>query len=120
MDDEQSILALLTAALRRLGFECRTTRHGDEAIEATQEAAAEGRPFALAIIDLTIPGGMGGVDAAAALGELAPQMILIASSGYAQNPALIEFDRFGFHDVLVKPYRIPDLARLLNKHLPQA
>ena len=120
MDDEQSILALLNAALRRLGFECRTTRHGEEAIEVAREALDEGRPFALAIIDLTIPGGMGGVEAAAGLGELAPEMVLVASSGYAQNPALVEFHRFGFHDVLVKPYRIPDLAELLNKHLPPA
>ena len=119
MDDEQSILALLSAALRRLGFEPVTTKNGEEAVSAAETALAEHSPFRLAILDLTIPGGMGGVDTASHLGKMQPDMILIASSGYAQNPALIDFRAFGFDEALVKPYRIPDLSKLLDRLLEE-
>lgn len=115
MDDEQSILALLSAALRRLGFDPVTTTHGEQALAAATDAQQDGQPFKLAILDLTIPGGMGGVETAEHLNSLQPDLILVASSGYAQNPALLDFKAFGFNEVLVKPYRIPDLSKLIDR-----
>ena len=120
MDDEQSILALLSAALRRLGFDPVTTTHGEQALNEALDAQKDGRPFKLAILDLTIPGGMGGVETADNLNELLPDLILVASSGYAQNPALVDFQSFGFDEVLVKPYRIPDLSKLLDRLLSKS
>ncbi|MEM8929985.1 MAG: ATP-binding protein [Acidobacteriota bacterium] len=120
MDDEHSILALLSAALKRLGFEAVTTPDGQAALDACQEALDADDPFQLAILDLTIPGGMGGVDAATALAKIQSDLLLVASSGYARNPALIDYRDHGFHQVLVKPYRIPDLAELLDSLLGPA
>lgn len=120
MDDEHSILALLSAALKRLGFEAVTTTDGEAAIEAAQSARQDGSPFDVAILDLKIPGGMGGIDAAAALRDKEPELLLVASSGYSQNPALVEPRRHGFDEALVKPYRIPDLAKLFDRLLASA
>jgi PAS domain S-box-containing protein len=118
MDDESSILSLLSAALKRLGFDPVPTSDGKAAIEASAAAAAKGQPFDVAILDLTIPGGMGGVEAAGLLRAAYPNMLLVASSGYAQNPVLLNFRDFGFDQVLVKPYRIQDIAQLLAALLP--
>ena len=119
MDDESSILSLLSAALKRLGFDPVPTSDGRAAIEASASAAAAGQPFDVAILDLTIPGGMGGVEAASVLRASYPNMLLVASSGYAQNPVLLNFRDFGFDQVLVKPYRIQDIAQLLAALLPE-
>ncbi len=118
MDDESSILSLLSAALKRLGFDPVPTSDGKAAIEESAKAAQAGAPFDVAILDLTIPGGMGGVEAAGALRAAYPGLLLVASSGYAQNPVLLNFRDFGFDQVLVKPYRIQDIAQLLATLLP--
>ncbi|MCG8458253.1 MAG: ATP-binding protein [Holophagales bacterium] len=117
LDDEHSILALLSAALKRLGFEAVTATDGRVAIEACEAALEAGQPFQLAILDLLIPGGMGGVETAAELARIQPSLLLVASSGYARNPALVDYADYGFHQVLVKPYRISDLASLLDELL---
>ncbi|MEO1087823.1 MAG: ATP-binding protein, partial [Acidobacteriota bacterium] len=117
MDDESSILTLLSAALKRLGFETVATTDGRSALEACQAARDEDSPFHVAILDLTIPGGMGGIEAAAGLRDLQSDLLLVASSGYSQNPALVEPRRHGFDEALVKPYRIPDLAKLFDRML---
>ncbi len=118
MDDESSILSLLSAALKRLGFDPVPTSDGKAAVEASQAATEKDQPFDVAILDLTIPGGMGGVEAASILRAAHPNVLLVASSGYAQNPVLLNFRDFGFDQVLVKPYRIQDIAQLLATLLP--
>ena len=120
MDDESSILSLLSAALKRLGFDPVPTSDGRAAIEACAKAAESGHGFDVAILDLTIPGGMGGVEAASFLRVSHPHLLLVASSGYAQNPVLLNFRDYGFDQVLVKPYRIQDIAQLLATLLPEA
>ena len=119
MDDESSILSLLSAALKRLGFDPVPTSDGKAAIDASAAAAEKGQPFDVAILDLTIPGGMGGVEAASFLRASYPNLLLVASSGYAQNPVLLNFRDYGFDQVLVKPYRIQDIAQLLATLLPE-
>ena len=119
MDDESSILSLLSAALKRLGFDPVPTSDGKAAIDASAAAAEKGQSFDVAILDLTIPGGMGGVEAASFLRASYPNLLLVASSGYAQNPVLLNFRDYGFDQVLVKPYRIQDIAQLLATLLPE-
>lgn len=114
MDDEHSILALLTAALQRLGFEPVTTTSGEAAVSALLEAQEGRKPFDLAILDLIVPQGMGGEETALELRRLQPELLLVASSGYTQSPVLRDYKKYGFDQVLVKPYRIPDLASLLR------
>nr|HQU28424.1 response regulator [Nitrospirales bacterium] len=66
------------------------------------------------LLDLTIPGAMGGKEAIQHLRSLDPQVKAIVTSGYSDDPIMSDYQRYGFHSILVKPYRIMDLAKLLE------
>ena len=110
MDDEQEILAVSGETLRRMGHRVTVARDGDEALVACREALQAGQGFDLAILDLTIPGGMGGREAAERLAALDPALRLIASSGYSNAAVMGDYEAFGFAGVLPKPYRRQELA----------
>jgi len=114
MDDEAFILEVAEAMLKSKGFEAVTVFSGDEALNRVREAIAENRPFVAAILDLTIPGGKGGREITAALREIDPQLKIIASSGYSEDRVMSDPRGFGFDACLGKPYRLSDLAALLN------
>ncbi len=118
MDDEPAVLQLLTKALEKLGYEAQVTASGQDAVQACRVAREEQRPFAAAILDLTVPGGMGGVQALAALRRLAPDLPAVVSSGYSRDPILADYRRHGFQGMLPKPYSIRDLARVLADVVP--
>ncbi len=120
MDDETAILDLARASLRHLGYEVETARHGGEAIEKFQAAAVKGEPFAAVIMDLTVPGGMGGREAMKRLLEIDPAVRAIVSSGYSQDPVMANFRDYGFSGVVEKPYQIKDLARTLDQILHES
>ncbi len=115
MDDEEPIRTVAGRLLVRLGYEFVAVREGDEAVEAFQRARAEGRPFVTAILDLTVPGGVGGERAMRVIREIDPSFRAIVSSGYADEPALAEPERYGFCATLRKPYRFEDLADVLRR-----
>ncbi|MBI5442030.1 MAG: PAS domain-containing protein [Deltaproteobacteria bacterium] len=117
MDDEEAIRELLADVLPQLGYEAEFAADGAEAVELYRKAAEDGRPFDGVVLDLTVPGGMGGKETLERLRALAPGVKAIASSGYAADPILSEPARFGFADVIAKPYRIADLARVLSRVL---
>jgi CheY-like chemotaxis protein len=110
MDDQPYVLEVADAALTELGYIVETVSGGAEAVSAFQRAQAEARPFDLAILDLTIAGGMGGVETLARLRDLAPEIRAIASSGYASDAVLADPEAFGFNGTLAKPYTIAELA----------
>lgn len=66
-------------------------------------------------MDLTIPGGMGGKEAARCILEVDPGARLIVSSGYSNDPVMAEYASFGFRATLVKPYSATELARVLSE-----
>jgi two-component system cell cycle sensor histidine kinase/response regulator CckA len=68
-------------------------------------------------MDLTIPGKMGGLEAAQRILEIDREARLIVSSGYSNDPVMANFRAYGFIDFLVKPYRIDDLSQALNRVL---
>jgi two-component system, cell cycle sensor histidine kinase and response regulator CckA len=117
MDDEESILQSTGMLLRRLGYIVETTRNGNEAVERYREALKKSEPFDLCIMDLTVPGGMGGLEAREKIAELDPDVRAIVSSGYSDDPIMSEFTRYGFIGVLVKPYYFNELARKLHEIL---
>ena len=82
-----------------------------------REARAQGHPFDVVIMDLTIPGAMGGEQAVARLLEMDPTARAIVSSGYASGPAIRDFARFGFRAAISKPYTIEELSRVLGQVL---
>ncbi len=75
-----------------------------EAVELYEEAMRTGESFDAVILDLTVPGGMGGKEAIGKLREIDPDIIAIVSSGYSGDPVMSNFREYGFSDVIVKPY----------------
>lgn len=114
MDDDAQIRQLTTVCLKRLGYEVEVAADGAEAIARYRDEGRAGRPFAVVLMDLTVPGGMGGCEAIARLRELDPGVRAIVSSGYSNDPVLARHRDYGFLGVIHKPYRLADLGRALE------
>lgn len=115
MDDQEPICRVLAAMLTRLGYEVECASNGREAIEKYQHATSLGRGFDAVLLDLTVVGGMGGKEAAAELRRLDPSARLIVSSGYADVPIMAEYRRYGFNDVIRKPWTIRELSAVFTR-----
>jgi PAS domain S-box-containing protein len=115
VDDEAPIRKFLSIMLQKFGYETETANDGGEAIERYTIAKSGGTPFDAVIMDLTIPNGMGGCEAARRLRELDPKVKAIASSGYSFDPVMANFRDYGFCGVIPKPYRPEDLNRILKE-----
>ena len=101
--------------MKRLGYEVALAKDGTEGIELYKKLTEENRPFDVVIVDLTIPGGMGGRQAIKELLKADPGAKAIVSSGYSDDPVMSRFKEYGFRDVLAKPYKIGDLAKTIEK-----
>ncbi len=115
MDDEQIIRDLLQEMLRRLGYEAAFAREGAEAIALYRQARESGTPFDLVVMDLTVPGGMGGKEAILHLREIDPEVKAIVSSGYSNDPLAAAFLKYGFSDFIAKPFKLDDLGKVLKR-----
>lgn len=113
MDDDATVREMLRACLARLGHEAQFAAEGREALVAYEAAMRQGQPFDVVILDLTIPGGMGGREAIGALLRLDPRVRAIVSSGYCDDAVLARYQEHGFCSVLPKPYGTRDLQRIL-------
>jgi CheY-like chemotaxis protein len=114
VDDEEVIRNVVKGMLEALGHVVTSACDGAEAIDAYRAAAEAGRPFDMIIMDLTIPGGMGGVEATRQLLEYDKNAMVIVSSGYANEPVLANYREYGFAGIISKPYLIKDLKNLLQ------
>lgn len=112
MDDEAVIRTLALRLLKRIGYEVHVANDGAEAIKLYREA---NEPFDAVIMDLTIPGGMGGKEAIKKLLEIDPDVKAVVSSGYSNDPIMANFSRYGFKSVIAKPYNIRRLSEVLQK-----
>jgi two-component system cell cycle sensor histidine kinase/response regulator CckA len=101
--------------LSRLGYEVEWVPGGRRAIKAYQDAMAAGRSFDAVIMDLTVPGGMGGKEAVAHILELDPRARVIVSSGYSSDPVMANCRDYGFKGVIAKPYTFREIAYLLKQ-----
>ena len=101
--------------MKNIKYEVEAARDGAEAIELYKKAFDSTKSFDAIIMDLTIPGGMGGKEAVKKLLEIDPKAKAIVSSGYANDPILSDFKEYGFRDVLNKPYEIDELNEILQK-----
>jgi signal transduction histidine kinase len=115
MDDEEPIRQLIKMALCMNKHEVVLTGDGDAFLAAHAAAKAAGRPFDMAVLDLTIPGGMGGKEAIRLLRERDREIRAIVSSGYSNDPVMSQCAEYGFDAVLPKPYTISDLLRLVQQ-----
>jgi PAS domain S-box-containing protein len=114
MDDEETIRTLAVSLLRRLGLDVVAVPDGAEAVKQYRDSREAGSPFQLVIMDLTVPGGMGGLEAMQELRQYDRGVKAIVSSGYSSDPVLANYRIHGFRGVVPKPYRFADLARTIR------
>jgi len=117
MDDEEIVRVLSQAILEQLGYLAVCVENGTQAAEFYRKAQEEGAPFAAVILDLTVPGGVGGKEAVQMLLKIDPQVKAIVCSGYSTDPVLANHRAYGFSAVLSKPYRPHDLNKVLQELL---
>ncbi len=117
MDDDEMVRNSIGETLITIGYETDFAQEGAEAIEKYKKAMKSSRPFDVVIMDLTIPGGMGGEETIKRLREEDPGVIAIVSSGYSGDPVMANFSAYGFRDVLSKPYTPEKLSDTLHKVL---
>jgi CheY-like chemotaxis protein len=117
MDDQEPVRKVLGEMLGRLGYEAEYATDGRQALELYQEAMASSRGFAAVVMDLTIPGGMGGREAVTRLRQLDPAARVVVSSGYSDDPVLADHRAYGFDEMVSKPYRLHDLSLALHRLL---
>ena len=117
MDDEEDIRDITSRILKRLGYESASAADGHDAIRMYMEAKESGAGFDAVIMDLTIPGGMGGKDAIKKILEYDPEAKVIVASGYSNDPTVSDFRKFGFSGYIVKPYDLEEFKILLHNVL---
>jgi PAS domain S-box-containing protein len=115
MDDEDIIRKMLKNMLTLAGYQVEVSSDGREALVKYVDAKKAGDGFDAVIMDLTIPGGMGGQEAVKKLLEIDPGATVIVSSGYATDPIMSEFKKYGFKAVIAKPYSVKQLQDTLSE-----
>ena len=114
MDDEEVLRNVVGSMLKTLGYEVDFAKDGEEAIEFFGKAKRSRDPYDLLIMDLTVPGAMGGKQAIQKLVKIDPAVKAIVSSGYSNNPVMEDFKKYGFRGVLPKPYNLESLRSAIR------
>ena len=114
MDDDVDLQEVYADVLQELGYEAEIVADGQAAIEAERAAAVRGRGFHVAVLDLTVPGGMGGREAVTALKRQNPDLRAIVASGYSSDPVMANHRAAGFDGCLSKPFTMGELAEALQ------
>jgi PAS domain S-box-containing protein len=114
MDDEEVVREIAQAMLIELGYMVECAKNGSEAVDIYRKRMEEGTPFSAVIMDLTIPGGMGGKEAINLLLKNDPNVKAIVSSGYSTDPVMASYRDYGFVAVLSKPYLLQEMSTILQ------
>jgi two-component system cell cycle sensor histidine kinase/response regulator CckA len=117
MDDDEVIRKMLNAMMSVIGYKAILTADGTEAIKKFTEAKEAGQPFDAVILDLTIPGGIGGIETIRKMLEIDPGTKAIVSSGHTNDPIMTEYKKYGFGAVATKPYSIDQMEETLHNLL---
>ena len=117
MDDEEIIREMTAEILGYLGYQATACVNGTETVALYRAAAESGAPFSAVIMDLTIPGGMGGKGAAEQILSFDPAACLIVSSGYSNDPIMSDYVSYGFSGAIAKPYNMAEFEKLLSSML---
>jgi len=119
MDDEVFIRDISREMLKLTGYSSMEACDGEEALMLIADAEERGEPFDGVILDLTIPGGMGGKDTIVEIRKLYPDLPVFASSGFSEDPVISNPEDSGFTGSIRKPYRRDELTAMLNKYMPK-
>ncbi len=114
MDDEEVVREICGEMIVAMGHTVDYAANGQEALEKYQQSMGEQQPFDLVIMDLTIPGGMGGKETISKLLKIDPQAKAIVSSGYSHDDVMANYQDYGFHGVAAKPYLFSDLNKVIQ------
>ncbi len=114
MDDEDFIRELASVMLQKMGCDVALAQDGQAAVAIYQEALSAGNPFDAVVLDLTVPGGMGGKETVRQLRTLDPNVRAIVSSGYSNDPVMANYARYGFCGAVKKPYLVQEMSQVLN------
>ena len=117
MDDNDEIREMAMQMIEMLGFEGDSTADGEQTITKYKEALEQNKPYDIIIMDLTIPGGMGGKEAVKKILEIDRNAKVIVSSGYASGGVLADYKSLGFADIINKPYTMDKLKEVLHRVL---
>ncbi len=115
MDDEEDVRYVASEMLAHIGYEVTPAADGQEAMELYKIAMQAGKTYDVVIMDLTIPGGIGGRETIKKLQTIDPMVKAIVSSGYANDPIMANYKEYGFIGVVPKPYKIEQLSDVLGK-----
>jgi PAS domain S-box-containing protein len=115
MDDEEEIRRMLQEMLTLCGYSSESAIDGEQAIAKYVKAANSGNAFDVVIMDLTIPGGVGGKQAIKQLIEIDPNAKVMVASGYSMDHVIANFSDHGFKGRLIKPFRVNDLKQELAR-----
>jgi CheY-like chemotaxis protein len=119
LEDEPLIRQLLQHHLQAMGAEVTCTAEGSETVRAYAAALTAGSRFDLVIMDLSIPGGMGGAQAMERIRAMDPEVTAIVSSGYSDDPVMSRHTDYGFRAVLPKPWQSQDLREVVYDLFPE-
>lgn len=114
MDDEPMLLTLADKMLSDLGYKVQLSKDGREALKNYKAAMESGENFDLVLMDLTIPGGMGGKEAITELLKIDPKAKVIVCSGYSNDPIISNYQEYGFSNALTKPFRFRELSKVIS------
>ena len=114
IDDEELIRDLAQEMLSHLGFQVIFAEEGKESIELYDKEMKTGKPFDFVMLDLTIPGGMGGKEAIKEILQINPEAKVIVSSGYSNDPVMANYKEYGFSGVIAKPFQLRDLQEAIH------
>ena len=114
VDDEEQVRNVTQAMLHEMGHEVVLAKDGEEALRLYGEARDGGDPVDLVLMDLTMPGGMGGKEAVRRILAMHPEAKVIVSSGYSNDPVMANFREHGFCGAIVKPFQVAELSRILS------
>ena len=117
MDDEPSIRRVTGNMLEFLGYQAEVVDTGTVAVERFRQALEKGRPFDVVLLDLIVPGGMGGKETMDRLSRLTPTVKAVLVSGYVQQSAMAEYRDCGFGAVITKPFTLEELSTTLRSVL---
>ncbi len=117
MDDEEAVREVAEGFLNSIGCEIALARDGTEALELYLNARERGQPFDAVILDLTVSGGMGGIETIKKLVEIDKEVKAIVSTGYSNDPVMAEYRKYGFLGALNKPYKLQEMSEVLSQVL---